>query len=422
VVSGLSIVDVRSGRVRALPTREHAFQPAWSPHGSRIAFWGVRGTSGQRDIWTTSADGSEAGRDAVPVTNDPALDWSPTWAPDGKYLYFSSTRGGILNLWRVAIDEQSGRMVGDPEPITAPSAWSGFLSFSRDGTRLAFASLDYRSTLFRVPFDAARGVTGPAAPIVKGTRPIRDHELSPDGEWVAFTSAGPQEDLFTARVDGTQYRRLTDDAFRDRGPAWAPDGSRIAFYSDRSGTYDLWTIRPDGSALAPLTQGTGMPGFPNWSPDGKTIAFGFQTWHIISASGHPAAAYAPQPAISQTEQFQPTSWSTSGDRLAGLIVGGSTSTVATYDIASKKFSRVPGELARSGPWILPIWLGDGRHLILRRSDGVALIDASTGAGRLLIPVGGSIIGRSVGVSRDNRWITYTETATEGDIWIASLKN
>ena len=96
--------------------------------------------------------------------------------------------------------------------------------------------------------------------------------------------------------------------------------------------------------------------------------------------------------------------------------------VAIYDIASKKFSRVPGELAHSGAWILPTWLADGRHLIVRRSDGVALIDASTGAGRLLIPVSGSIIGRSVGVSRDNRWITYTETATEGDIWIASLKN
>ena len=421
-ISGLSVVDVQSGRVRALPTREKAFQPAWSPHGSRIAYWGVRGESGQRDIWTVAADGSEAGRDGVPVTNDPALDWSPTWAPDGRSLYFSSTRGGILNLWRVAIDERSGRVLEDPEPVTAPTAWSGFLSFSRDGTRLAFASLDYRSTLFRVPFDAAKAVTGPAVPIVKGSRPIRDHELSPDGEWVAFTSAGPQEDLFVARVDGAEYRRLTDDPFRDRGPLWAPDGSRIAFYSDRSGIYDLWTIRPDGSALAPLTQGAGIAGFPIWAPDGKTIAFGFQTWHILSVGGRPASAYPPQPAISRTEQFQPMSWSSNGGRLAGIVVNGSTAVVTIYDFASKRFTPVPGELAHSSTWIMPIWLADGRHLIVRRSDGVALIDAGTGAGRLLIPVGGSIIGRSVGVSHDNKWITYSETATEGDVWIASLRN
>ena len=56
-----------------------------------------------------------------------------------------------------------------------------------------------------MPFDAAREtVTGPPVPIVpKGTRPMRDHELSPDGNWIVFTGAGAQEDLFVARIDGT---------------------------------------------------------------------------------------------------------------------------------------------------------------------------------------------------------------------------
>ena len=233
---GLSIVTVKSGQARSLAIDGRAMQPAWSPAGARIAYWGVRGQSGQRDIWTVAADGSDAVGGGVPVTQDSALDWSPTWSPDGRYLYFSSTRGGTMNLWRTPIDERSGRVLGEPEPITTPSRWSGALSFSRDGLRLAFASLDYRSTVLRVPFDPVREVVvGPPEPIVKGTRPIRDHELSPDGEWIAFTEAGVQEDLFVARVDGTQYRRLTDDAFRDRGPAWAPDGARLAFYSDRSG-------------------------------------------------------------------------------------------------------------------------------------------------------------------------------------------
>ena len=74
-----------------------------------------------------------------------------------------------------------------------------------------------------MPFDAAReAVLGSAVPILKCTRAIRDHELSPYGEWIAFTEAGVQEDLFVARIDGTQYRWLTDDAFRDRGAAVAP--------------------------------------------------------------------------------------------------------------------------------------------------------------------------------------------------------
>ena len=85
-----------------------------------------------------------------------------------------------MNLWRVAIDQATGRPLGEPEPVTTPSIWSGDSSFARDGSRLVFATLDYRLTLLRVPFDPVReAVTGPAEPILKGTRPIRDHSSFP---------------------------------------------------------------------------------------------------------------------------------------------------------------------------------------------------------------------------------------------------
>jgi len=421
---GLSIVTVKTGQARQLAIDGRAMQPAWSPAGARIAYWGVRGQSGQRDIWTVAADGSDAVGGGVPVTQDSALDWSPCWSPDGRYLYFSSTRGGTMNLWRTRIDERSGRVLGEPEPITTPSRWSGALSFSRDGTRLAFASLDYRSTILRVPFDPVReAVVGPPEPIVKGTRPIRDHELSPDGEWIAFTEAGVQEDVFVARVDGTQYRRLTDDAFRDRGPAWAPDGARIAFYSDRSGGYEAWMIRPDGSGLTQVTSGTGSAGFPAWSPDGKTFAFGFDKWYLVDPSAPSKTTPPVASAISPTERFLPASWSSTGGRIAGQVIGpeGWLNSLGVYSVLTKQFSRVPGELARAPGWLYPVWMGDSRRLLVRRPDGVAIVNAETGAGRLVVVVGGDMIGHTVGASRDNKWITYTETATEGDIWIATIR-
>ena len=423
LTAGLSVVSVKSGQRRELATEARAMQPSWSPGGARIAYWGLR-AGGQRDLWTIAADGSDGANGGLPVTNDAALDWSPTWSPDGRYLYFSSTRGGTMNLWRVAIDERTGRVEGEPEPMTTPSTWSGRFSFSRDGTRLAFASLDYQSTLFRAPFDARReSVTGPPAPILKGTRPIRDHELSPDGEWVVFSEAGVREDLFVARADGTQYRRLTDDAFRDRGPAWSPDGTRIGFYSDRTGGYELWTIRPDGSGLTQITRGPGTAGMLAWSPDGARIAFGGSTrpWGLVDAAATKGQLLSPEPEMSPTEHFTPISWSLDGERIAGFLqhAGGSVS-VHVYTLATRQYSAVRGEWAHGASWVLPVWLADGRRLVLRRRGGVVVIDIETGAGHLLIPVGGFMIGRSVGVSSDNRWITYTETATEGDIWIAEM--
>ena len=60
-------------------------------------------------------------------------------------------------------------------------------------------------------------------------------------------------------------------------------------------------------------------------------------------------------------------------------------------------------------------------LIVRSPKGIALVVAQTGAFRELVTVGGAMVGRSVGVSHDNKSITYTETATEGDVWVATLK-
>ena len=416
--TSFTVVTIATGERREFPATTGQ-QPVWSPHGTRIAYWGVH-KGGQRDLWTVAATTAGSTPVSEPVTDDAAVDWSPMWSSDGRWLYFSSTRGGTMNLWRVPIDESSGRVLGTPEPVTTPSGWTGGISLSRDGTRLAFATLDFRSTLFRVPFDAGRGLTaGPPVPILKGTRAIRDHHLSPDGQWVAFTEAGVQEDLFVARVDGTEYRRLTDDGFRDRGATWSPDGSRIAFYSDRGGVYDLWTIRPDGSGLMALTAGFNSGGFPVWSPDGSRLAYGFVQAYLVDArASTPTHISTAGPGFAQ--QFIPTDWSLTGDRLAGVVLSAAGGELRAYSVAEKQFIAIPGQRTEAG-WSWLQWLSDGRRLVLRRPNGISLLDVASGKSHVILPIGGYMIGRSVGISRDDRWLTYTETATEGDVWIATLQ-
>jgi hypothetical protein len=102
-------------------------------------------------------------------------------------------------------------------------------------------------------------------------------------------------------------------------------------------------------------------------------------------------------------------------------VGGNVSALAIYDLGARRFSRVPGEFGRPSAWLTPMWLADNRRLIVRRPEGIVVVDADAGTGQLLVPVGGYMIGKSVGVSADDRWITYTDTATEGDVWIATVK-
>ncbi|MCI0488298.1 MAG: protein kinase [Blastocatellia bacterium] len=118
IPSRLWAINVATGEKRLI-TEGDAVQPAWSPHGHRIAYWGLQ-KGGQRDLWTIPATGGEP----VQVTDDEALDWNPAWSPDGKYLYFASDRSGSMNLWRVAIEEESGKVLGQPEAVRTPSSYS----------------------------------------------------------------------------------------------------------------------------------------------------------------------------------------------------------------------------------------------------------------------------------------------------------
>ncbi len=389
---GLQVADVETGKLRTI-VGGTALSPRWSPHAARIAYWGLRPGSGQRDLFTVRADGSEATGVGTPVIADAALDWAPAWSADGRFLYFSSNRGGSMNLWRVAIDEASGQALGAPEPLTTPASWSGAFSLSRDERRIAFETLDWRSTLLRVGFDpVAEKVVGSPMPILRSTQPMRDHEISPDGEQVAFTRAGTREDLFVARVDGSQFRRLTDDAFRDRGPAWSPDGRRIAFYSDRGGTYQIWAVRPDGSGLEALTAIDVSPTFPTWSPDGRRLVLVSNNASgllIEPVAGSPTSKATELPRPRDGSLFWPFTWSEVGERLAGAVVeaDGRVSGLAVYTFATNRYELLGGS---DNTWFRNArWLRDGRRLLVRNTQGIQLVDTTTQRSRLLLPVTGT---------------------------------
>jgi TolB protein len=84
---------------------------------------------------------------------------------------------------------------------------------------------------------------------------------------------GANADLYLAPATGGLPQRLTTSPGVDTDPSFAPDGSRIAFESDRGGSQQLYVMNADGSQQRRISFGGGSYGAPQWSPDGDWIAF-----------------------------------------------------------------------------------------------------------------------------------------------------
>jgi Tol biopolymer transport system component len=398
---------VENGARRVLLPRD-GVQPSWSPNGHRIAYWGIVGESAQRDLWTIDPTASDPRQSIVRVTNDLAVDWNPVWSADGKYLYFGSDRNGAMNLWRVAIDEESGKTRGEPEPVTTPARFSGNYSVSRNG-ELAFAAIDQTELMRAVPFDPVRGeVVGEGKAIVAGSFLVFSSQVSPDGRYVAVTNRAGQEDLFVIEIATGEIRQLTNDAARDRGPAWSPDGTRIYFYSQREGDrYEIWSIHADGGNLSRVTTTHGRSAwYPSVSADGRRLSFyNDQNTYTLDLT-RAGALVEPLPPAPNGVHPALTAWSPDGTMLAGELRHAPG--LGIYSVTTKTYRQLTTSGAR------PNWLPGGREILYADAGRLRIVDVVTGAVREAPGPAGIA---ALSLSTDGRTLVYSDRTTEADVWM-----
>ena len=415
---GLWIINLETGARREISKTEASF-PAWSPSGKRIAFWFYTGTFGRRDIATISASGGEP----IIVAKDFAVsNWNPVWSPDGRFLYFVSSKGGNMNFWRVAVDETSGAVSGEPEPVVAPAKYSRHLNFSRDGKRMIYVQTNNQSNIQGADFDMKTlKITREPSWITQGDREIARAELAPDGtRFVMRVIKRTQDDVMTVSRDGRDWRDVTDDAPFDRYVRWSPDSRQLAFGSDRGQEGgNIWISNSDGTNLRQITFPDARHpgyGFPVFAPDGRRLSINSeaQTYFLDLTKNWNEQTPTPLAASEGVTGFVGWDWSPDGKKLAGTIHEGDRRALGYYSLETNTYQK----LIESNSYI-PSWLPDSRHILYSTDNKIFLLDTQTKKSREIY-ASPNLQLRSPFVSRDGRLLYFTAYSAESDIWLLDL--
>jgi TolB protein len=193
------------------------------------------------DIYVADADGSNLEL----LIGGEGYDAEATVSPDGKWIIFTSTRSGDLELWRYEM------ATGEVLQLTSGLGYDGGAFFSPDSQRIVWR---------------ASRPEGEAADVYKSL--LAEGLVEPSAL-----------NLFTADIDGSNVVQVTDLPGANWAPFFHPSGEKIIFTTNhhedngRGRIFDLFMINADGTGLEQITHSGTFDGFPMFSNDGKRIAF-----------------------------------------------------------------------------------------------------------------------------------------------------
>jgi len=193
---------------------------------------------------------------------------SPAWTPDGREIVFSDGYYFDPGLSRIAMP-WLGTGVGKEESLGVPGA---FVTTSLLGPRLVYAAALQDTNVWEIRL-SNKGEIPARVNLLSSTRMDTGAQYSPDGKRIAFLSqrSGSAE-IWVCDRDGRNPIQLT--SYGDAAsPRWSPDGTQIVFLARFKGLEKIYVIRPNGGEARQITTGLGRDHVPSWSLDGRFVYF-----------------------------------------------------------------------------------------------------------------------------------------------------
>jgi Tol biopolymer transport system component/predicted Ser/Thr protein kinase len=271
----LFVFSLETGERRQLthpaPPALGDISPALSSDGRRLVFRRMDGLFVGSLYVLALGSGTTAAGEARRLTPPTLNAQYPTWLPDDREILYSATG----SLWRVAA---SGDGTASRLPFVGEYGLMPTVSRARPGrpSRLVYVRSFDDMNIWRLQIPApGAAASSPPAPAIVSTRLEDMPQLSPDGRRVAFTSdrSGTWE-IWLADPDGSNAVALTSMGAVAAGyPHWSADGEHIAFHSNVEGQWDVYSVAASGGKARRLTADPASDAFPSFSRDGKWIYF-----------------------------------------------------------------------------------------------------------------------------------------------------
>lgn len=380
-------VSPEGGEPEALPVPYGAFGAvdetgswlAYTPDANDFRNWKRYQGGLAQDIWLFNLVTFESRR----ITDHPGSDVFPMWR--GPEVFFASDRGtkGRMNLWLYDLQRKSTEPVTEfaDSDVRSPSIGPDDIVFESGG-KLWRCELETRVTApVEVVLPGDRPQLSPRTLVVKDQ--VFNLSLGPTGARVAVEARG---ELFSVPAgDGVTRNLSASDGVAERYPAWSPDGSQLAYFSDRSGEYELWVRPADGSGterqLSAL--GAGWRQAISWAPDSKQLVFATtkgELWHVRVESGEPRRIVTSPNDETLRVTWSPDSrwiaWTMRSDtsRLAAVWVhdldGGETRRVT-----SGRFNEGDPAFDRDGEWLYLVGQRSWRDVNTELGESFAFLDS-----------------------------------------------